>query len=657
MNSNSVAKPDPAQQSILRWLVILALAFGVAMIFAWRYADSVRDAMVERARSEAALVVDSRAAAVDQWLKEQVAGLESLAGNQALGLYLMTAIDGSEPQIVAGQAGYLRSLLDSHAARGGFISRRPEVRANVPLSEAPGLALVGSDGTLIARTGGPIPPPTVRAAQLRQSRIDGLARLDGKPALRLAVPIAAPMGDETIGFIHAMRWLDEPLAQALVQPGDTQAGSQIYLVGRGGPHSVYIIAPADQQAGSSAALDPAAKIGADGRADFLQASGRDGAPVFVTARPIGDTGWLVVRTVPERLVTAPADQRRTLLLSALVGGLTALAALVLLAWRNNAVVVARKALAQESESRAYFERLANVQPTGLAVVAPGGAVRFANATLASWRPQAMAGADSAEAMFGGFAAPIQDVLARLARGDAPVMREARGRFDDGGPERRLQLQAVALPQPGEALVVAEDVTALVTAHERREQTLDALVHTLMGLIDARDPGSAHHSDRVAQLARQVGQTLGWPPLECDTLATAGLLLNVGKLFAPRSLLTKTQALSEAERTVVRQAMAQASQLLARVPFEGPVAETLDQVHGPQGLRQRSARLLVLVNALVSMVSPRAHRAALSPEAALAQLRLEAAADDQALVNALAHTLDNLGAKAVVLLTEDAAPQG
>jgi hypothetical protein len=643
---------DAAQRSIARWLIILGLGFLVAMIFAWRYANTVRDAMVERARTEAALVVDSRAAAVNQWLKAQASGLEGLAGNQALGLYLATALAGEDVSIIRGQAGYLRTLLEASADRTGFSSRRPDVRANLPVGEAPGLALVGVDGKLIAQAGGPIPPPGA-LARPKAVQMAGLAVLAGRPALRLSVPVSAPMGDETIGAVYGVRWLDETLAQTLVQPGDTQAGAQIYLVGKAPAALVYLLAPQGQRAGSVADLDPAKEIAGLARSDFAQADGLNGEQVFLTSRTIEGTGWIVVRAVPVRDITGPADQRRTLLLSALVGGLTALAALVLLAWRNNAVITARQALAQESDARAYFERLANVQPTGLAVISTGGIVSFANDTLRRWRQQPALAGEAPDAVFGGFGALVHDLLAQIRQSGGEATAETKAKLADNLAARHLQIQAVALPQQGETLIVAEDVTALVEAHERREQTLDALVRTLMGLIDVRDPGSANHSQRVSQLAQSVGRTLGWSPVDCDTLATCGLLMNVGKLFAPRALLTKTDALSEAERASVREAMARASHLLTAVPFEGPVSQTLDEVHGDQAARGRLARLLLLSNALVSMVSPRAHRPARQLDDALNELRQGADADDLALLNAIAHTLANIGGRAGLMLAGDA----
>jgi len=112
-----------------------------------------------------------------------------------------------------------------------------------------------------------------------------------------------------------------------------------------------------------------------------------------------------------------------------------------------------------------------------------------------------------------------------------------------------------------------------------------------------------------------------------TAHTAGLLMNIGKLLVPESLLTREGELSEAEREQVHQALQADADLLDQMEFGGPVVETLRQVlRRPDEERDPTrpetlltAQILRVANAFVAMVSTRADRPSLPAEAALTEL--------------------------------------
>ena len=118
--------------------------------------------------------------------------------------------------------------------------------------------------------------------------------------------------------------------------------------------------------------------------------------------------------------------------------------------------------------------------------------------------------------------------------------------------------------------------------------------------------------------------------------TAGSLVNLGKILVPPELLTKSGSLSDAERKLIADSMAAAPDLIARVEFEGPVADALRQVHErwdgkgrPSGSSGEailmSARIVAVANAFVALLSPRAWRAGVGFDAALEALQRDAGA--------------------------------
>src|SRR5690606_27025995 len=111
------------------------------------------------------------------------------------------------------------------------------------------------------------------------------------------------------------------------------------------------------------------------------------------------------------------------------------------------------------------------------------------------------------------------------------------------------------------------------------------------------------------------------------------------------ILTKQGPLTEEERAIVRAAMAQSAGILANVPFDGPVAETVAGVEAPEP--PELSRVLRLANALVGMVSPRAFRSPLPLAEAMEQLRRNARPEGAQCPSALGQVLDHRGGTAML----------
>jgi diguanylate cyclase (GGDEF)-like protein/putative nucleotidyltransferase with HDIG domain len=102
---------------------------------------------------------------------------------------------------------------------------------------------------------------------------------------------------------------------------------------------------------------------------------------------------------------------------------------------------------------------------------------------------------------------------------------------------------------------APDVVEELSDDERasrltRSQTKTAL-QTLTRLIDAKDPATARHTERVAALAAQIAVALGWTPEKITMLQEAALFHDIGKIALPDDLLLKVEPLSAAERDLVK----------------------------------------------------------------------------------------------------------
>lgn len=99
-----------------------------------------------------------------------------------------------------------------------------------------------------------------------------------------------------------------------------------------------------------------------------------------------------------------------------------------------------------------------------------------------------------------------------------------------------------------------EVVRELSAAERAEQLQrsQALlgIRALARAIDAKDPSTRRHSERVAALARRIAEVLAWDPARIALLEEAALVHDVGKIGVPDAVLLKPGRLTPAERQLV-----------------------------------------------------------------------------------------------------------
>jgi len=183
----------------------------------------------------------------------------------------------------------------------------------------------------------------------------------------------------------------------------------------------------------------------------------------------------------------------------------------------------------------------------------------------------------------------------------------------------------------------DEIDQVALAFDRVTEELQGLLRdvitTLTATLDARDPYTKNHSDRVSRYAYLLATYLGWPALEAENVLRAGLLHDVGKIGVPESILNKPGPLT-AEEYAIMQTHARASyEILQGIPYylKLGIVEVVLEHHErwdgkgyPLGLAGEKilpgARVLAIADAFDAMTSDRAYRKALTLEQALAELK-------------------------------------
>ena len=164
-----------------------------------------------------------------------------------------------------------------------------------------------------------------------------------------------------------------------------------------------------------------------------------------------------------------------------------------------------------------------------------------------------------------------------------------------------------------------------------EESLLETVETLNAAVEARDPYTAGHSQRVRRVSLAIGRELGLSPKQLGTLGTAALFHDVGKIGIPDSILTKAGPLEPAEAAVMREHVTRSAEIVAKVssfqdavPAIGHHHERWDGLGYPEGLAgddiPLEAAIIGLADAWDAMTTNRPYAVALTLNEALMQIR-------------------------------------
>jgi PAS domain S-box-containing protein/putative nucleotidyltransferase with HDIG domain len=182
-----------------------------------------------------------------------------------------------------------------------------------------------------------------------------------------------------------------------------------------------------------------------------------------------------------------------------------------------------------------------------------------------------------------------------------------------------------------------DITSRRLVEDRLNRTLEVLrkttgtmIRVIENMIEMRDPYTAHHQQRVADLARAIAEELAFPPDTIDGIRIAALIHDIGKISIPTELLTKPTKLTELEFSLLKTHPRAGYELIKSIEFPWPIAQIVLQHHErmdgsgyPSALKSGEilpeARILGVADVVEAMASHRPYRPALGIDAALNEL--------------------------------------
>lgn len=163
--------------------------------------------------------------------------------------------------------------------------------------------------------------------------------------------------------------------------------------------------------------------------------------------------------------------------------------------------------------------------------------------------------------------------------------------------------------------VKENVKLISSLRSVYFQTIRALA----AAIDAKDPYTRGHSERVARISREIAKTMGLEDNSVNAIYMAGILHDIGKIATEEKILSKKGTLTGLEKSRVKNHPKVSYKILSKVKFPDPNIALFALYHhewingggypfGKQGEEiPLGARIIALADAFDAMVADRPYR--------------------------------------------------
>ncbi len=191
---------------------------------------------------------------------------------------------------------------------------------------------------------------------------------------------------------------------------------------------------------------------------------------------------------------------------------------------------------------------------------------------------------------------------------------------------------------GEIVIIYDDLTKrkqighdMRVGLDRLRKTLSGIIQAMASAVETRDPSTAGHQKRVAELARKIAQEMGLENDVVEAVRMAGQIHDVGQLAVPSEILSKPSRVSDIEYSLIKEHPKAGHSILEGLEFECEMAKIILQHHErldgsgyPNGLTGEDilieAKVLAVADVVEALCSHRPYRSAQGIEKALNEIK-------------------------------------
>lgn len=223
-------------------------------------------------------------------------------------------------------------------------------------------------------------------------------------------------------------------------------------------------------------------------------------------------------------------------------------------------------------------------------------------------------------------------IAQILKGNEMELNELNQNLEVRVLEKTKEISQINENLSREVLQRKRTEAELLDAHIKLQNLYKSTVRGLVSAIESRDPYTAGHQRRVAQLAQAIALEMNLPEDKVESIRIAAMVHDIGKINVPAEILSKPGEINFLEMEILRKHPSSGADILDSVEFPWPVSEIVRQHHErldgsgyPKGLKgdeiMIESQVLTVADVVEAMASNRPYRPALGMKDALAELEL------------------------------------
>jgi putative nucleotidyltransferase with HDIG domain len=195
--------------------------------------------------------------------------------------------------------------------------------------------------------------------------------------------------------------------------------------------------------------------------------------------------------------------------------------------------------------------------------------------------------------------------------------------------RKLEIENRCHRKNLEKMVLERTDKLKKTMNDLRK-AMDGIIEAMGLTLEIRDPYTAGHQKRVAEIAQAIAIEMGISKQQIEGIHMGGVIHDIGKMAVPTEILSKPGKITEHEFGIIKSHPEVGYNILEKIDFPWPIAQIVYQHHErmdgsgyPQGLEGKDilleARIMAVADVVEAMASHRPYRPALGIDMALEEI--------------------------------------